>query len=150
MYHVINEEFSPSSVSFTGKCITIYILCCWWPCLQKIKNVAILTLGSWRRQRLTRARVKREARECGRMWKWTLRLPSELPFWELEFWWTPEPLESDCKGQNPLDYEVPYIIGKLLECKCLKWADMTHSTSETQVMAKRKAGSQIGSLILDH
>jgi hypothetical protein len=35
-------------------------------------------------------------------------------------------LESDCKGQNTLDWGVLYIIGKLLELKCLKWARMTH------------------------
>jgi len=25
-----------------------------------------------------------------------------------------------------MDWKVPYIIGKILECKCLKWACMTH------------------------
>ncbi len=60
------------------------------------------------------------------MRKWTLPLPSELPFWELDSRWTPESLESDCKGQNPLDWGVPYIIGKLLERRCLKWARITH------------------------
>jgi len=30
------------------------------------------------------------------------------------------------QGQNPLDCKVPYIIEKLLECRCLKWAHMTH------------------------
>ncbi len=33
---------------------------------------------------------------------------------ELESWWTPEILESDCKGQNPSPYGVLCIIGKLL------------------------------------
>jgi hypothetical protein len=36
-----------------------------------------------------------------------------------------------------------------LEPRCLKWAGMTHLQSETQVMAKRKAKSQIGSLTPD-
>jgi hypothetical protein len=52
--------------------------------------------------------------------------PSELPFWELESWWTPESLKSDCRGQNPLDWGVPCVIGKLLDHKCLNWARMTH------------------------
>ncbi len=30
-------------------------------------------------------------------------LPSELPFWELESQWTPEYLDGNCRGQNPLD-----------------------------------------------
>jgi len=35
-------------------------------------------------------------------------------------------LECDYKGLNPLHWNIPYIIGKLLEPKCLKWANMTH------------------------
>jgi hypothetical protein len=58
--------------------------------------------------------------------EWTPTLPSELPLWELEFWWTLEFLEGDCKGQNSLNWKVPYIIGKLLEHRCLKWVRMTH------------------------
>ncbi len=30
------------------------------------------------------------------------------------------------QGQNPLDWGVYYIIGKLLEHRCLKWALTTH------------------------
>jgi len=58
--------------------------------------------------------------------EWTLTLLNELPFWELEFQWTFESLESDCRGQNSLDWKVFYIIGKILKLKCLKWACMTH------------------------
>jgi hypothetical protein len=58
--------------------------------------------------------------------EWTLTLPSELSFWELESQWTPEFLGSDCRGQNPLDWKVYYIIGKLLKLRCLKWAHMTN------------------------
>jgi hypothetical protein len=54
------------------------------------------------------------------------------------------------KGQNPLDWGVPYIIENLLERRYLKWARMTHLDIETQVMAKRRAGSQIANLIPDH
>jgi len=58
--------------------------------------------------------------------EWTLTLPSELPFWELEPQWIFEFSEGDCRGQNPLDWKVLYIIKKLLKRKCLKWARMTH------------------------
>jgi hypothetical protein len=58
--------------------------------------------------------------------EWTLTLPRELPLWELESWWTLEFSESNFRGQNSLDWGVPYIIGKLLELKCSKWACMTH------------------------
>jgi hypothetical protein len=51
---------------------------------------------------------------------------SELPFWELESQWTPESLEGDYRGQNSFGWDVLYIIEKLLELKCLKWACMTH------------------------
>jgi hypothetical protein len=30
--------------------------------------------------------------------------------------------KNNYRGQNPLDCEVLYIIGKLLELQCLKWA----------------------------
>jgi hypothetical protein len=39
--------------------------------------------------------------------------------------WTFEPSGSDCKGQKPLNWNVFYIIEKLLEHKFLKWAHMT-------------------------
>jgi len=64
-------------------------------------------------------RVKENARE------WTLTLPKEPPLWELESKWTPECLESDYKGQNPIA-QVLYTIGNLLKHRCLKWACMTH------------------------
>jgi hypothetical protein len=64
------------------------------------------------------------ARECEGMNPYIL--PSELPFWELESQWTLKFLKSNFKGQNQFDQKVPYIIEKLLEHKCLKWARMTH------------------------
>jgi hypothetical protein len=39
---------------------------------------------------------------------------------------TPESSERDCRSQNSLPWKVLYIIGKLLKCRCLKWASMTH------------------------
>ncbi len=69
---------------------------------------------------------------------WTLTLPNELPFWELESWWTPQFSKNNYRGQNPLDWIVSYIIGKLLELKHLKWACMTHlDTSNTSYGQKK-------------
>jgi hypothetical protein len=65
-------------------------------------------------------------RECERVWRWRLTLPSEFPLWELESQWTPELSKSNYRGQNTLHWRVLYIIEKLLKCKCLKWARMTH------------------------
>jgi hypothetical protein len=39
---------------------------------------------------------------------------------------TLETSEFDYKGQNTSHWGVIYIIGKLLKCRCLKWARMTH------------------------
>jgi hypothetical protein len=40
--------------------------------------------------------------------------------------WTAKCSKNDYKDQNPMDWGVLYIIEKLLKCKCLKWARMTH------------------------
>jgi hypothetical protein len=58
--------------------------------------------------------------------EWTLLVPSDIPFWELESRWPPESSKSDYMGQNSLDWRFPYIIEKLLERRCLKCAHMTH------------------------
>jgi hypothetical protein len=39
---------------------------------------------------------------------------------------TPKISERDCKGQNSSTWRVLYIIVKLLKCRCLKWACITH------------------------
>jgi hypothetical protein len=41
--------------------------------------------------------------------------------------WTFKFSEGNYRRQNTLDWKVPYIIGKLLELRCLKWVHMTHS-----------------------
>ncbi len=120
--------------------------------------VTTLTLGSRPRQGLARVRAKREAQESHLMLlgvqksvrEWTLTLPSELPFWELESQWTPKFLEGNFRGQNSLNWKVPYVIGNLLEHRCLKWAHITICTTKTQVMANRKVESQVGNLTPDH
>jgi hypothetical protein len=63
------------------------------------------------------------ARECEGM---NRTLPNEFPFWELKSQWTPEPSDGDYRGQSLLDRRVTYIIEKILEHRCLKWARMTH------------------------
>jgi hypothetical protein len=40
--------------------------------------------------------------------------------------WTPETSESNYRGQNPMASGILYIIGKLLERRCLKWARIAH------------------------
>jgi hypothetical protein len=86
----------------------------------KITTVTTLALGSRLRQGLVKAWAKREAQESNFM------LPKVLPLWELESWWTPKFSESNCRGQNLLDWKVHYIIGNFLQRRCLKWARMTH------------------------
>ncbi len=84
--------------------------------------VATLALDSWPMQGLARVCAKKKAWESHLMLpgvqnnvrEWTLTIPSELPFWELESWWTFESSKSDCRGQNSLDWRVLYIIGKIL------------------------------------
>ncbi len=56
----------------------------------------------------------------------TLTLPSELPWWELDPKWTPKPSESNFRGQNSMACDIIYIIGKILEHRCLKWACIAH------------------------
>jgi hypothetical protein len=68
----------------------------------------------------------------------------------MESQWTPKTSETDLRGQNSIACGVLYIIEKLLERRCLKWARIAHLDIWTQVMAKRRAGSQIVSLTPDH
>ncbi len=109
-------------------------------------NVATISFGL-----LTKARVCEGVGQVWRlgvtfhapgMWEsvreWTPTLPSELPLWELESRWILEFSKNNCRGQNPLDCSFFYIIGKILESKCLKWAHMTHlDTSNTNYGQKK-------------
>ncbi len=110
------------------------------------KCVATLALGSQPKQGLARMWAKREAWESHFMFprvqksvrEWTLTLPKELPLWELESLWTPEDSKSNYRGQNVMDWKVPYIIANLLKLKCLKWAHMAHlDTSNTSYGQKK-------------
>jgi hypothetical protein len=96
-------------------------------------GVATLDLGSQARQRLARLWAKREARKPHHMLSRVQRVWGNEPshsqvnsHWELGSQWTPESSEGNCRGQNPLVWKVLYIIEKLLKCRCLRWACMTH------------------------
>jgi hypothetical protein len=60
------------------------------------------------------------------MREWTLTLPRQLPLWEMESRWIPKTSESNCRGQNPMACGILYIIGKLLQRRCLKWVRIVH------------------------
>jgi hypothetical protein len=73
-----------------------------------------------------------------RVREWTPTLPSDLPLWELESQWTFKFSEGNFRSQNSLDWNIFYIIGKLLELKCLKWVRVTHLGTYNIRKAKRK------------
>jgi hypothetical protein len=82
--------------------------------------------------------------------EWTLTLPSELPFWEFESWWTFKFSEGDSKGQNSLDWKFFILLEIFWNVDV--WNGLTWPiwTPETQVMAKRRVENQIGNLTFDH
>ncbi len=70
-----------------------------------------------------------------RMWEsvgeWAHTLPSGPSVWELESQWIPKYSNSSLKGQNPLDWGLPYI-GKLLKYRCLSsWIRKTLASTTT-------------------
>jgi len=89
-----------------------------------------------------------------RVWEdvkqWTHTLPSGLPLWELKSRWTFEILESILIGQNSLNARLFYTIWKILKRRCLKWGHIIIWVLTTQVMAKRRVGSQIVNLTPNH
>ncbi len=97
----------------------------WVPCFNKVLQGSItdyfLKMKSWIGTKITSHNPSLE-----RAWRWRLWLQSELLFWELESRWTPDPSKSDCRGQNTSHWGFLYIIEKILKCKYLKWAHMTH------------------------
>jgi len=98
-----------------------------------IETIATLALGLRPRYGFARLRAKKEteshttySRECERVWGNEPSHPQGVPLWELESWWTPEFSKDDCKGQTSMVLDIPYIIGNILERRCLKWACITH------------------------
>ncbi len=96
--------------------------------------ITTLTLGSWPRQGVARLRAKKETHESHHMLPrvqivWVnepshSQMNSNVGSWSPK--WTPESSKRDCKDQNSLPQRVLYIIGKLLKCKCIKWARISH------------------------
>jgi hypothetical protein len=70
------------------------------------------------------------SQECEKVWgsmrEWTFTLPRQLPLWEMESRWTSKTSESNFRAQNSMACGVLYIIRKLLERRCLKWARIVH------------------------
>jgi hypothetical protein len=58
--------------------------------------------------------------------EWTLTLSTELSSWELESQMGSRISKNNRRDQNSMDWDIPSIIEKLLEHRCLKWACMTH------------------------
>ncbi len=56
----------------------------------------------------------------------TLTIPRQLQLWKMESRWTLETLKSDLRGQHSMTCGILYIIGKLLELRCLKWDCIVH------------------------
>jgi hypothetical protein len=83
---------------------------------------------------VVRVQVKKETRESHhillgvqRMWGHEpshSQVNSHVGSWSPKR--TPKSSERDCRGQNSLPWIIIYIIGKLLKCRCLKWARIAH------------------------
>jgi hypothetical protein len=56
--------------------------------------------------------------------EWAHTLPSGLPLWELKSLWSFKTSKNNLKGQNSLDWKLPYTIRKLLRQIYLKWVIM--------------------------
>jgi len=69
-------------------------------------------------------------RSVGKCEGMNLHTPKGTPIWKSS--------ESNFKGQNPMDLRFPYVIGKSLERRCLKWVHMTYlDTSNTSYGQKK-------------
>ncbi len=95
--------------------------------------VTTLALGSRLRQGFRKLQAKRGARnhtmcsrECERMWANEPSHPQGSSTLRVKIPVDSRISEGDCKGQNSMDWRVPYIIENILELRCLKWACMTH------------------------
>jgi hypothetical protein len=64
--------------------------------------------------------------------------PKWTPILGVGFRWILKFLEGDYKGQISLDWDILYIIGKLLERRCLKWDRMTHLNTQNTSYGQKK------------
>ncbi len=76
--------------------------------------------------------------------------PNTCKVGDLESYGTLECSELDNKAQNTLHWGVFGVIGKVLKRRYRKWPRIGHLDICSQVMGKRKAGSQIDNLTPDH
>jgi len=68
----------------------------------------------------------------------------------MESQWTPKTSETDLRGQISMNCGVLYIIGKLLERRCLKWARIAHFEHlKHKLWPKEGAGSRTANLTPD-
>jgi hypothetical protein len=144
-HHVMLQNILPTGIQnllhHGPRKIIIYLGKIFQMLCKKVLNlvdVATLALGLRLRQGFARVRAKKEAQKSHFMLSKVQKsegmnsftLPRELPLWgvgvPVDSRWTLEFLECDFRGQNSLDSGVPYIIGKILKHRCLKWACMTH------------------------
>jgi hypothetical protein len=96
--------------------------------------VATLALGSRSRQGVGRLQAREKTQESHHMLPGVQRVWGNEPLhsqanshcrsWSPK--WTPKSSKCNCTGQNPLVWKVLYIIGKLLKCRCLKLACISH------------------------
>jgi hypothetical protein len=96
--------------------------------------VATLALGSWPKQRVAKLRAKRKTRESHHMFPRVQRVwrnePSHFQVnsnvrnWSPK--WTPESSKHDCRGQNSSPQNILYSIRNILECRCIKLAQIAH------------------------
>jgi len=64
--------------------------------------------------------------------------PKGTPLWELESRWTFKFSENNCRGPNSMDWQVPYIIENLLECRFFKGVRMTHLDTPNTSCGQKK------------
>jgi len=91
----------------------------------RIKAKALQRCGP-RGSRVVTSHTPGSVRKCEGVWGSEHTLLRQLPLWEMESRWTPETSESNCRGQTLMYFGVLYIIGKILERRCLKWAWIAH------------------------
>ncbi len=129
---VVDKEFVPRVSCFNYIRGSFSHMCEWK--IQKILNVTIVTLGSRPKQRLAKVQVRvKPTSHMSCSWKrrrvWGNEPPHSQANSHFGSWSLDRLLNFQrviVGGQDSLDWRVPYIIGKLLEHTCLKWAHMTH------------------------
>jgi hypothetical protein len=84
------------------------------------------------------------------LWPSVAVKPNTPKVGDLESSGTPACLEFDIKAQNTSHWGVLGVIGKVLKRRYRKWPRIGHLDICSQVMGKRRAGSQTDNLTPDH